>query len=465
MVEQTTAAGSRSRGLRRELGLGSAAAAVAGEAIAVGIFLTPAGMARSLGSPFWLLMVWLAMGAITISGALCFGELAARYPEAGGLYVYLREAFGERVAFLYGWMSLLVMDPGVTAALAVGGATYAAYVFGCGPLVTKLMAIATVAVLCAINMLNTRAGAGFLRYLTWLKLAILALLVVWALVFRLGSWSHFVPFMAQRPGSAPLLPAIAGALIAAFYSFGGWWDVSKIAGEIKDPARTLPRALVLGVLAVVAAYVLVSGAFLYLVPPESVTSDRTFVAQAGAILFGRAGANLLAGAVVLCVIGSMAAMIMLCPRVYYAMARDGVFLPAVAKLHPVFGTPLRAIGIQGMMTSLLIALGAFEQIIAYFLFVAVLFIGLTVCTLFVYRRRDRGVVAPVMTPGYPATPLVFVAQVVVLLALTMLRSPRQASMGCAVVLLGLPVYALLQHGHVVPAEDAEPITSNASDAR
>src|SRR5271157_59718 len=465
MVEQTTAAASRRGGLRRELGLGSAAAAVAGEAIAVGIFLTPAGMARSLGSPFWLLMVWLVMGAITISGALCFGELAARYPEAGGLYVYLREAFGERVAFLYGWMSLLVMDPGVTAAMAVGMATYASYIFGWNANGVKLAAIATVAALCGLNMLNTRAGAGFLRYVTWLKLAILALLVLWALVFRLGSWSHFVPFVAQRAGSAPLLPALAGGLVAAFYSFGGWWDLSKIAGEIKDPARTLPRALVLGVLAVVVAYVLVSGVFLYLVPPESVTSDRTFVAQAGAILFGRAGANLLAGAVVLCVIGSMAALIMLCPRVYYAMARDGVFLPAVAKLHPVFGTPLRAICIQGMMTSLLIALGAFEQIIAYFLFVAVLFIGLTVCTLFVYRRRDGGKGAPVRTPGYPATPLVFVAQVVVLLALVLMRSPRQASMGCAVVLLGLPVYALLQHGHVVPAEDAEPITSNASDAR
>src|SRR5271169_4890145 len=179
MQRFSTDAAARPVRLQRELGLGSAAAAVAGEAIAVGIFLTPAGMARSLGSPFWLLMVWLVMGAITVSGALCFGELAGRYPQAGGLYVYLREAFGERVAFLYGWMSLLVMDPGVTAALAVGGAGYGAYIFGWSPLVTKLMAIATVAALCAINMVNTRAGAGFLRYVTWLKLGVLALLVVW----------------------------------------------------------------------------------------------------------------------------------------------------------------------------------------------------------------------------------------------------------------------------------------------
>ena len=216
----TTASGGRF--LRRELGLGSAAAAVAGEAIAVGIFLTPAGMARILGSPFWLLLVWLVMGGITLSGALCFGELAARYPAAGGLYVYLREAFGERIAFLYGWMSLLVMDPGVTAALAVGGAGYGAIIFGWSPLVSKLVAILTVVILCAINMLNTQAGAGFLRYITWLKLGVLGLIVVWALVFRLGSWSHFVPLVAQRSGSSPLLPAIAGAMVAAFYSYGGW---------------------------------------------------------------------------------------------------------------------------------------------------------------------------------------------------------------------------------------------------
>ena len=448
--------------LRRELGLGSAAAAVAGEAIAVGIFLTPAGMARSLGSPFWLLMVWLVMGAITISGALCFGELAARYPEAGGLYVYLREAFGERVAFLYGWMSLLVMDPGVTAAMAVGMGTYGSYIFGWNATGVKLAAIATVAALCGLNMLNTRAGAGFLRYVTWLKLAILALLVLWALVFRLGSWSHFVPFVAQHAGSAPLLPAIAGGLVAAFYSFGGWWDVSKIAGEVKDPARTLPRALVLGVLAVVVTYVLVSGVFLYLIPSENITSDHTFVAQAGAILFGRAGADLLAGAVVLCVAGSMAALIMLCPRVYYAMARDGVFLHSVAQLHPVFGTPVRAIAIQGIMTSLLVALGAFDQIIAYFLFVAVLFIGLTVSTLFVFRRHDRGTAPAVATPGYPATPLVFLVQVVLLLVLILMSTPRQALLGCAVVLLGVPVYAFLQRSRIVP-EGVDGILENVVD--
>ncbi len=394
------------------------------------------------------------MGAMTMAGALCFGELAARYPEAGGIYVYLREAYGERIGFLYGWMSMLVMDPGVTAALAVGMTTYASFIFGWSSTVAKLVAVLSIATVCALNMINTRLGAGFLRYITWLKFAILALLVIWALAFRLGSWSHFVPFVAQRSGSTPLLPALAGALVAAFYSYGGWWDATKIAGEVKDPAKTLPRALVIGVLGVIAAYVLVSGVFLYLVPLDSVTNDQTFVAQAGAILYGPTGGNLLAGAVVICVAGSLAALIMLCPRVYYAMARDGVFLHSVAQLHPRFGTPVRAIAIQGVMASLLVALGAFDQILGYFLFAAVLFIGLTVTTLFVFRKRDSGTTVTVRTPGYPLTPLAFTAMVVLLLVVFMMHSPRQALLGSAVVLLGIPVYALIQRGQ--PARLATP---------
>ena len=446
--------------LRRELGLGSAAAAVAGEAIAVGIFLTPAGMAKSLGSPFWLLVVWLTLGALTLSGALCFGELAARFPQAGGLYIYLREAYGSRIAFLYGWMSLFVMDPGITAAIAVGMAAYASYIVSWPPIVTKLVAIAAIIVLCFLNILNTRIGAGLLRALTWLKFAILGVLVVWALVFHLGSWSHFTPFVAQHPGSTPLLPALAGALVAAFFSFGGWWDVSKIAGEVKDPTRTLPRALVLGVLAVIAAYIVVSAIFIYLVPIESVTSDQTFVAQAGAVLFGRIGADLLAGAVVICVLGTLAALIMVCPRVYYAMAKDRVFLSSVARTHPVHGTPARAIMIQGVMSSILVLLGTFDQILGYLIFSAVFFLGLTVAGLFFLRRRSHDQLPSVATPGYPITPLLFLLLVAAMLLLMAMRSPRQAALGVLVVLAGLPVYEIIQRRRQRVSPSTEPSLVN-----
>ena len=263
-------------GLRRQLGLGSAAAAVAGEAIGVGIFLTPAAMAKSLGSPFWLLVVWLGMGAMTMSGALCFGELAGRFPRPGGSYVYLQETFGPRVAFLYGWMCLLVLDPGLTAALAAGIASYAAYIFHWSPITIKLAALSCIWMLCLLNVVSTRMSAGFLRSMTWLKFGVLILLTVWAIVFHRGDWANFVPFVARREGSLPL----GGGVVAAFFSFGGWWDLSKIAGEVRDPARTVPRAMVLGVLAVTAAYVLISTVFVYLIPLNRVTSDETFVAQA-----------------------------------------------------------------------------------------------------------------------------------------------------------------------------------------
>ncbi len=425
--------------LRRELGLGSATAAVAGECIAVGIFLTPAGMARALGSPFWLLVVWLLIGVMTLSGALCYCELTARFPRAGGPYVYLHDIFGPGAAFLYGWMSLLVLDPGLTAVLATGIGAYCAFIVRLPPGGIKLLAIALIWILCLINMRSTRLSAGFLRWLTWVKLGVLALIVGWAIAFRLGDWSNFVPFVTQRPGSLPLAHALSAGMVAAFFSFGGWWDVSKIGGEVRDPARTLPRALVLGVIAVTVVYILVSGVFLYLVPLEKVTSDETFVAQAGHILFGPAGGVIFSAIVILCILGSLAALTMVAPRVFFAMAGDGIFLHSVARVHPRFGTPSRAIAVQGIVATVLVALGTFQQVIAYFIFVAVFFLGLSVAGLFVLRRRPSAA-PPVLTFGYPFTPIVFLTMVLVLLLLLALHSPREAALGSAVVLAGVPVY-------------------------
>jgi basic amino acid/polyamine antiporter, APA family len=432
-------------GLRRQLGLGSAAAVVAGEAIAVGIFLTPAGMAKSLASPFWLLIVWLAVGTMTLCGALCFGELAGRFPSAGGPYVYLRESFGPLTAFLFGWMSLLVLDPGLTAAFAVGFAAYAAYIFHWPPLVVKTAAVIAIWAVCSLNIFSTRISAGFLRWITWLKFAVLATLTVWALTFHLGSWSNFVPFIAQRSGALPLAPGLGAALVGAFFCFGGWWDAAKMAGEVRDPGRTLPRALAIGVIAVTAVYIVISAVFIYLVPIEKVASDGTFVAQAGEVLFGPAGGIVFAAIVIVCVLGSLAAFIMSAPRVYYAMARDGLFLKSVSRIHPRFGTPARAILVQGVIASILVALGTFEQIIAYFFFVAVLFLGLTVAGLFIIRRKPQQAKTIILTVGYPFTPIAFLILQGIMLILLASRSLREAALGCAVVLAGWPVYSWIRH--------------------
>ena len=413
-----------------------------GEVIAVGIFLTPAGMAKSLGAPFWLLLVWLAMGAMAACGALCYGELAARYPEAGGGYVYLREAYGRPFAFLYGWMTLLVMDPGLTAALAIGMASYAGYILKLSPIGIKAVAIGVIVLLAAINIRGVKLGGALLRALTLLKLGLLLFLLLWGLGLRLGHWSNFVPFIAQRPHSDPLPGALAGGLVAAFFSFGGWWDVTKVAGEVRDPARTLPRALLSGVLVVTLVYILTSAVFLYLVPLSAVTSRETFAAQAGEVLFGKVGAQVFSAIVVIAVLGSLAAIIMSAPRVYFAMARDGLFIPAVATLHPRFGTPARAIALQALLASILVMLGRFNEIVSYFIFVVVIFVALTVASLFVLRRKPAASVA-YRTPGYPATPVAFLLLVGLLLVLLASSNPTQSFLGVGVVLLGVPVYYLL----------------------
>jgi basic amino acid/polyamine antiporter, APA family len=433
-------------GLRRQLGLASATAAVAGESIAVGIFLTPAGMAKSLGAPVWLLIVWALVGVLTVCGALTYGELAARFPRDGGVYVYLLETYGPGIAFLYGWMCLLVLDPGLTAALAVGLASYAGYVLPSSVMAAKLVSIAVIWMLCILNALSIRISAGLLRWTTWLKLSLLAFLVVWALAFRLGSWANFVPFLAQRARSLPLAQALGAGMVGAFFSFGGWWDVSKIAGEVRDPGRTLPRAMLIGVLIVTLVYAVVSMVFLYLVPLNKVTSDETFVAQAGAVLFGHAGAIVFSGIVIVCVFSSIAALIMSAPRVYYAMAQDGLFLPAVAAVDPRFGTPARAILIQGVIASLLVGMGNFQQIISYFMFIAIVFLAMAGGAVFIARSRQTDSAPLFLTPAYPVPPLLFLTLISLLLILLAARSPRQALLGSAVVLLGMPAYKLFHRG-------------------
>ncbi|HXF95306.1 MAG TPA: amino acid permease [Gemmatimonadales bacterium] len=425
--------------LTRQLGPGAVTALVIGEVVAVGIFLTPATMARALGSPFWLLLVWLVMGAMALAGALCYGELAARYPEAGGGYVYLRQAYGPGLAFLYGWKCLLVMDPGITAALAVGLASYTGYLVDLPAWGLKAVAVGAILLLAGVNVAGVRLGARLMQGLTALKLGALGLMAVLALGWGRGDWSNFVPFVAQRAGSDPLPGALAPGLVGAFFAFGGWWEISKLAGEAKDPRRTLPRALALGVVIVTAVYILTSAVFLYLVPPERVTSGETFAAQAGEALFGRAGGGVFAGVVLVAVTGSLLALLMALPRVYFAMARDGVFFRAVAAVHPRFGTPARAIALQATLASALVVAGTFEQIVAYFIFATVLFVGLTVAALLVLRRRE-GADPTYGAPGYPVTPVIFLLLVAVLMVLLAAHNPVEAALGVGIVALGAPVY-------------------------
>jgi basic amino acid/polyamine antiporter, APA family len=431
----------------RALGLDSAAALVVGEIIGVGIFLTPAEMARGLGAPFWVLVVWLVVGAAVFCGSLCYGELAARYPEAGGGYVYLREAWGPGLAFLYGWKSLLVMDPGLTAALAAGLGRYAAALVPLGDLGQKAVAMGSILLLALLSALGARIGAGVVRWLTAAKLLLLGTIVVWGFASTHGAWTNFLPFVEQRPGSASLLAGLAGGIVGAFFAFGGFWDVAKIGGEIRDPERTMPRALAIGVGAATAVYILTSGAFIRLVPIEAVTTGPAFAAQAGGALFGAEGGRVFAAIVLVTIAGSLAAVLMTAPRVYYAMARDGLVLGSVGRLHLRFGTPVRAIALQAVLGCVVVGLATFDAIVAWFIFVTVAFVALTVAGLY---RLPRPAGATFRVPGYPLTPLVFIALLVTLLALLAAGRPLEAALGTGVVALGYPVYRLIVSPRLPP---------------
>lgn len=438
--------------LVRQLGLGSAVAAIVGEVVGIGIFLTPSGMARALGSPLWLLVIWLFSGGVALAGALCYGELAARFPQAGGSYVFLREAYGARWAFLYGWMSFLVMDPGITAATAIGLGTYIGYAADISlPLAQKSIALAVLLLLAASNVIGLRLGATIIRVLTWTKVALLLFLAVWGFGMRMGDWSNFVPFTELRTGSEPLFGAIAGALVLGFFSFGGWWDLSKIAGEVRDPSRSLPAAFALGVGCVTGLYILTSAVFLYLVPAGLVTSDEAFAAQAGEVLFGPAGRRIFSAIVAVSILGSLAALITTVPRVYYAMAHDRLFFSRIAAIHPRYGTPAAAIVLQTVLAALLIAAGTFEQIVGYFFFVSLLFLALSVAGIVVLRKK-AGANLSFCTPGYPITPLLFVASVGVVLVLLAARNPWQSALGVAVVALGIPLFRIARPKQAVPGK-------------
>ncbi|HEY2796587.1 MAG TPA: amino acid permease [Thermoanaerobaculia bacterium] len=429
-------------GASRELGLWSATALVVGHTIGVGIFLTPAELIGAVGSPGLTLGLWLACGGILLAGALTFGELGSRYPQAGGLYVYLREAWGRRIAFLYGWQSLLIMDPGVTAALAIGLAPYLVAVWPAAAGHERWVSLATVWALALLNMSGLRLSSRTLNLLTAFKVLALLAVVAGAFTIGTGSWSHFSPWLTRRPGSPPLGQALGLGLIGAFYSFGGFWEASRVAGEIREPRRTLPRALVTGVAAVTALYALTTLAFAYLVPPEHTVDARDFARRVGQGLLGPAGPGVLAAVVVVSASASILALLLMAPRLYVAMSRDGLFPAALAALSPRTDSPARATALLAALASLLVLTGSFSQVVALFMCTTLVFIGLAAAGLFVVRRRAAGITA-FLAPGYPVTPAIFVLLVFVVIGLIALARPIPALAGFVLMLIGVPVYAVL----------------------
>lgn len=439
----------------RQMGVWAATAVVTGEAVSLGIFLTPAGMARSLGSPALLVAVWAGMAVFTLAGALCFTELAVRNPHDGGEYLYLRRGFGRRVSFLYGWMAALVMYPGVAAALCVG---MVPYIQSLVPVPAVLVPTLPALILLALGTLNyagTRLSNGVMTTLNWLKVPFLVALVGWALVSGHATVINLAPLTLRRPGADPLIEAIAGATISAFFCFGGWWEAGKIAGQVRNPERTLPIAFAGGVLVVTAIYMLVSLAFVAVVPMQQIQSNTAFVAQFGEALFGSAGGRVLSACVLVCVVGGLMVLSMAVPRVTYALARGeaGVgghgILGALGRLNRT-GVPGNAVLLQTGMALLVLGLGAFDRILAFIIFSAIVFMALTVATLF---RATR----PVKRWWYPVAPVMFIGGSGLLAAMLLLHNLGPSLLGAMIVLLGLPVRWLLTRGNTI----SESLTSES----
>jgi APA family basic amino acid/polyamine antiporter len=428
-------------GSRARLGLASATGLVVGHTIAIGIFLTPAEVIGAVASPGLTLALWVVSGALILAGAFTFGELAARYPLAGGLYIYLREGWGERVAFLYGWQSLLVMDPGITAALATGLSQYLVLVWPGAAGSERLLALGVIWTLAIISMAGLTLSARVLAAMTLLKVLALAGVTIVAFAIGTGSWTHFEPVFTRLPRALPIREALALGLVSVFFSFGGFWEASRMAGEVRDVTRTLPVSLTLGVSCVTAVYVATTVAFVYVVPPQQVTGAAEFARLAGEAMLGPRGPSILASIVVLSVVSSLLALLIMAPRLYTAMSDDGLFPAALAAVNPATRSPVRATAVLALLASVYAWVGTLQQIIAFFMCTTVAFVGLAAGALVLVRRRAPHP-APFHAPGYPLTTVLFVLLTLAVVTLVAISRPRQALAGLAIVLLGVPIHHL-----------------------
>jgi APA family basic amino acid/polyamine antiporter len=410
-----------------------------GGTIGSGIFLTPSLIAQALPSPPLVLAAWLAGGLMALAGALTFSELASLMPRAGGQYVYLKEAYGPLVGFLFGWAYFLVVNAGGLGALSVAFATYLGYFVPMGPGAAKGVAIGGLLGLTAINVVGVKAGAIFSDVFTVLKLAGIAGLVGVGFVVGSPATSDFTAVGASVPGG--LAAGLASAMVGVLWSTGGWQHATYASAEIRDPRRTLPLAMTLGTAAVTLIYLSVNVAYLFLLTPAEMAASPRVAAEAVGRVLGPAGGGLISLAIVVSTFGVVGVYTLTAPRIYFAMANDGVFFRRVAAVHPRFRTPAFAILAQSAWAVVLILFwGTFENLISYVVFTDWIFFGLAAAAVFVFRRRMPGAPRTVRVPLYPLTPAFFVAMSAWFVGVTLVERPAQAWAGLGFLALGVPAY-------------------------
>ena len=441
--------------LVRRLSLLDSVLLLAGGIIGSGIFLTAQDIALSTRMPWLFLGVWALGMGITLLACFAFAEMGAMFPEAGGQYIYMREAYGEFVAFLYGWMIFTVSVGGTIAALGVGFAVYLGSVFPAlaadRPLLAlghftltcgHVVAISAIAVQTLINIFGVRKGAILQNIATWLKFAAIVGFVLLGLAIGKGSWSHLssASSIPAGPQSPSLLAGIGVALIAVFWAYDGWVYITWVSGEVKDPQRNIPRALVSGLLLVGAIYLVINAVYLYGLPMGEIAKATAVAKSSALMLFSARAANWLGLVIALSCFGAMASCIMSGARVYYAMAEDGVFFKRLARVNSRWHTPVASLVLQGIWSAALALSGKYEQLFTYVMFMMVLSYVSTVAALFVLRRKMPDRERPYRCTGYPWLPALYVALGGIWALNALWARPREALAGIMIVLIGVPFY-------------------------
>lgn len=437
------------------LGTFSGTMLVVGGIIGAGIFLSPAVVAQRVGSAPLTLAAWGIGAVIAVIGGFVYGELGARLPRAGGTYVYLREAYGPLPGFLYGWALFLIMATGAIAAVAMTGANYLTELLGWAPDAARPLAIGLIVLLTALNVAGVQVGAGTGNVLTVLKLAAIAALVLAALLLDpRADAASAIAGAGMSAASAPLpdapatpvavVLAMGAALVPVLFSFGGWQQTNAVAEELVDSQRTLPRALVLGVLIVAATYLLVNLAYLRALGVSGLAASRAPAAETMQVFLGPAGRTLITAGIVTSTVGFLTMVILMSARVYQAMAADGLFFGGMARLHPRTRTPVRALIAQGAVALLLLLTGTYGELLDYVVFADWIFFGSTAAALFVFRAREQRGLAPRHTgfrsPLHPWGTALFVLAALYVVLGSIWSNPGNALRGALLLVAGLPVY-------------------------
>lgn len=426
--------------LPRTLGLKDLILLTIGTVIGSGIFIVPGAVLRQTsGSVSLAMFVWLAGGILSLLGALTYGELSAMNPKAGGLYIFIRDGFGKLPAFLYGWTLFFVISSGSIATLAVAFSSYLGEIVALSPVISKLAAIAMILVVTIVNVLGTRKSANLQDWTTAIKVG--AILIMSVILFVLGR--GFADVSAALPANisaGSLVTAIGFAMIGVLWAYEGWQYVTFSAGETVNAQRNFPRALLIGSAALIGIYLLANFAYLAALGPAKVAESDAVAAAAMTAAVGPRASKLVALAILISIFSATNGIALTSPRVYYAMARDGVFFHQLAKVHPRFKTPAFAILAGSVWAIVLAATGTFEQLLTYVVFSGWLFYALGAASIFVYRSRGSERELPYRVPGYPLTPLLFIIAAVALVVNTIVTQPARAAIGIGIVLLGAPAY-------------------------